>query len=318
MSSTTYKSTAKTFNYKTATNKASPKIAYKITAKRSSNTSTKVTLKLDFSIGWNISKQGSVIKDPFEMEVTIGTQTKLSVSVKIPKCTGASGTLYDRDNTTAYNVATGSKSVEITWTSGNSLSVSGTCSQSYIGETINFSGGSISMPTYSSSGGGGGGPITIGKNSMSISISPSSISLGNSATISINSKVGTGNGISKYIIYEGSTELGSTTSTTYTVTPRSTGTKTYKVKAVSKVNTSYDITTSIKLSVTNPNINPISYLSIGSVDGSISEAQGVFISITKNSTYWAYSVGSSSETRTVVTSGNYAYVTASANQTSYV
>lgn len=320
MSSTTYKSTAKTFNYKTATNKASPKIAYKITATRSSNKSTKVKLKLDFSIGWNISKQGSVIKDPFEMEVTIGTQTKLSVSVNIPKCTGASGTLYDRDNTKAYNVATGSKSVEITWTSGNSLSVSGTCSQSYIGETINFSGGSISMPTYSSSGGGGGGegPITIGKNSMSISISPPSISLGNSATISINSKVGTGNGISKYIIYEGSTELGSTTSTTYTVTPRSTGTKTYKVKAVSKVNTSYDITTSIKLSVTNPNINPISYLSIGSVDGSISEAQGVFISITKNSTYWAYSVGSSSETRTVVTSGNYAYVTASANQTIYV
>ncbi len=235
MSSTTYKSTAKTFNYKTATNKASPKIAYKITAKRSSNTSTKVTLKLDFSIGWNISKQGSVIKDPFEMEVTIGTQTKLSVSVNIPKCTGASGTLYDRDNTTAYNVATGSKSVEITWTSGNSLSVSGTCSQSYIGETINFSGGSISMPTYSSSsgGGGGGGDTTVGANSVtSLSVSPITTTPNSELNFTIKASKGSNNSISGYKIMLGTKVVGTSTSTSTSASikinaPSTAGTYTY-------------------------------------------------------------------------------------------
>lgn len=234
MSSTTYKSTAKTFNYKTATNKASPKIAYKITATRSSKTSTKVTLKLDFSIGWNISKQGSVIKDPFEMEVTIGTQTKLSVSVKIPKCTGASGTLYDRDNTKAYNVATGSDSVEITWTSGNSLSVSGTCSQSYIGETINFSGGSISMPTYSSSsGGGGGGSPTVGANSVtSLSVSPIITTPNSELNFTIKASKGSNNSISGYKIMLGTEVVGTSTSTSTSASikinaPSTAGTYTY-------------------------------------------------------------------------------------------
>ena len=47
----TYRSSARTFSYKTPTNQASPMIAYKVTATRSSISSKSVTLKLNFSVG---------------------------------------------------------------------------------------------------------------------------------------------------------------------------------------------------------------------------------------------------------------------------
>ena len=320
----TYKSSARTFSYKTPTNQASPMIAYKVTATRSSISSKSVTLKLDFSVGWSNNKKGSLLKDPFKMKVEVGSTT-LAVSVNIPKCNGAAGKLYDKNNTTAYSIATETVSKTITWTSGNALDITGTCSQAYIGETQKFSGGSISMPDYSSSsGGGGGGSTTINANSVSLSIPSTNISLGSSATLKINSTIGTGNGISEYKIYEGSNELTtikfSTTKFDYTVTPNSTGTKTYKVTAVSTKGSSYNKTSStVNLTVSSPSVNPISYLYVGSVDGSDPNPQQVYVSVTKSSKYWAYSVGSSSGIKTVVDSGNdVSYITAKANQTIYV
>ena len=92
----TYKSTARTFDYETPTNKASPMIAYKVTATRDSISSKSVTLKLDFSVGWSNNKKGSLLKDPFKMKVEVGSTT-LEVSVKIPKCNGTAGKLYDKN-----------------------------------------------------------------------------------------------------------------------------------------------------------------------------------------------------------------------------
>ena len=223
--------------------------AIKITATRSSRSSKDVTISVDARIGFSKSYTDSHDDYKYSVEVKIGS-SKYSYEGTFSSLgynSGVSGNLPDKSNSTAYDVKRVTNSKKVSWYSTDELTVSVNFKQG--SATKATSSGTLTMPTYSSSGGGGGeGPITIGKNSMSISISPSSISLGNSATISINSKVGTGNGISKYIIYEGSTELGSTTSTTYTVTPSSVGTKTYKVKAVSKVGTSYDITKSIKFS----------------------------------------------------------------------
>ena len=195
----TYRSTARTFSYKTPTNQASPMIGYKVTATRSSISSKRVTLKLDFSIGWSNNKKGSLLKDPFKMTVEVGSTT-LEVSVNIPKCNGTAGKLYDKNNTTAYSIATETVSKTITWTSGNALDITGTCSQAYIGETQKFSGGSISMPDYSSgSGGGGGGSTTVGANSVtSLSVSPITTTPNSELNFTIKASKGSNNSISGY------------------------------------------------------------------------------------------------------------------------
>ena len=319
----TYKSSARTFNYKTPTNQASPMIAYKVTATRSSISSKSVTLKLDFSVGWSNNKKGSLLKDPFKMKVEVGSTT-LAVSVNIPKCNGTAGKLYDKNNTTAYSVATGTVSKTITWTSSKTLDITGTCSQAFINETQDFSGGRISMPDYSSSsgGGGGGGSTTINANSVTLSIDPANISLGSSTTLKINSTIGTGNGIKEYIIYEGSNVLTTikfnNTTVNHTVTPNSTGTKKYKVIAVSTKGDSYNKPSStVNLTVSPPSVNPISYLYVDSVDGSDPNPQQVYVSVTKQSTYWAYSIDTSTGPRTVVKNGYDTYITARAGQHIY-
>lgn len=288
MATTTYKSTARTFDYKTPTNKASPIIGYKITATRSSSTSSKVTLKLSFSVGWNNSKVGSKLTDPFKMSVQVGSNT-LSVSVNIPECTGTAGTLYDRNSTTAYSVATGTTSKEITWTSGNALNITGTCTQAFIGETESFSGGSISMPEYSGGSGGdsGGSTTTIGANRVSISLSPTSITRGGSSTLIISSTIGSNNGISGYQIYENNSLLTTITSKTYTVTP--TSTSTYYVIAVSTKGSSYNKTSSSKT------------LTVNEITPTISDA---YISPTSVSTITGGTVRLYATTNVTTSSGN--------------
>lgn len=322
MSSTTHGSSTKTLHTMSANTLLGE---VKIVSTRASSSNKEVDIKITFGGGYKSHNKSSYTNYSYSVDVKIDGFSTRSLTIYSGtsgstmttsswKDTGSSGSL-PKSGTTVYTYKSASTTVTSSgWTSG-SKSVSVIFYES--GNQVASSTFDLTCPTYSSSG-GGGGSTTIGANTMSISISPSSVSLGNSATISITSKAGTRNGISKYIIYEGSTQLGSTTSTTYTVTPSSTGTKTYKVKAVSTVGTSYDITKSINLSVTTPNVSPISYLSVGSVDGSISGAQDVFVYVTKSSTYWAYSVGSSSGAKTVVTSRNYSYITASANQTIYV
>ena len=212
----TYKSTARTFDYETPTNKASPMIAYKVTATRSSISSKSVTLKLDFSVGWSNNKKGSSLTDPFKMTVEVGSTT-LEVSVNIPKCNGTAGKLYDKNGTTAYSIATETVSETITWTSGNALDITGTCRQAYIGDTQKFSGGSISMPDYSSSsggGGGGGGSTTIGANSVtSLSVSSITATPNSELIFTIKASKGSNNSISGYKIMLGTNEVGTSNST---------------------------------------------------------------------------------------------------------
>ena len=238
----TYKSSARTFNYKTPTNQASPMIGYKVTATRDSISSKSVTLKLDFSVGWSNNKKGSLLKDPFKMKVEVGS-TPLEVSVKIPKCNGTAGKLYDKNNTTAYSVATGTVSKTITWTSSKTLDITGTCSQALINETQNFSGGRISMPDYSSSsgGGGGGGSPTIGANTISISIDPSTITSGERAKLTISSTVGNNNSIVGYRIFaNGNILITNTSNKIHYISP--TNTTKYCVTAVSGQGSSYNKT----------------------------------------------------------------------------
>lgn len=116
----------------------------------------------------------------------------------------------------------------------------------------------LSMPTYSSGSGGGdsggGSTTTIGANSVSISLSPTSITKGSSSTLTISSTVGTNNGISGYQIYENGSLLTTITSKTYTLTP--TSTSTYYVIAVSTKGSSYNKTSASKTLTVNE-ITPI-------------------------------------------------------------
>lgn len=202
MASTTYYSTARTFDYAVGTNKLKPMVAYKVVATRKTNTDPKVTLTLHISLGWDGSKKGTFLDDPFVFSIKVGGTT-LKISKNITKSNGVAGTLYDEGKSEAYAVTTGTVSKEITWTSGNSLTISGTCKQAYIGDPQTFSGGSISMPAYSSGSGGSGGgsTTTIGANSVTLTVSPRTVTKGNKVTLTATGTKGANNGFAGYDFY---------------------------------------------------------------------------------------------------------------------
>ena len=165
----------------------------------------------------------------------------------------------------------------------------------------------LEMPKYSSSeGGGGGGSTTIGANTVSISLSPTAIELGESSVLTITSTVGTNNGIEKYQVYEGSTLLKTITSKTTTVTPTKVGSTSYKVKAISTKGTSYDKTSSSKsITVTKKTVNPV-YINY-CTDAVTSGGGLVYLTVT-GGTEWAYAVGTTSASARVPVNDTYAFI----------
>ena len=253
MASTTYYSTARTFDYAVGTNKLKPKVAYKVVATRKTNTDPKVTLTLHISLGWDGSKKGTFLDDPFVFSIKVGGTT-LKISKKITKSNGVAGTLYDRGNSPAYAVTTDTVSKEITWTDGKSLAISGTCKQAHIGDPQNFSGGSISMPAYSSGSGGSGGgsTTTVVANKVTISLSKTTVAPNEEVTLSITPTIGSGNSISKYVVYKNNveeTEFNHSSNNTHTFYPSKEGTYSYKVYAYSGVTGKYVVSNVVTLTV---------------------------------------------------------------------
>lgn len=253
MASTTYYSTARTFNYAVGTNKLKPMVAYKVVATRKTNTDSKVTLTLHISLGWDGSKKGTFLDDPFVFSIKVGGTT-LDISKEITKSNGVAGTLYDRKNSEAYAVTTDTVSKEITWTDGKSLAISGTCKQAHIGDPQTFSGGSISMPAYSSGSGGSGGgsTTTVVANKVTISLSKTTVAPNEEVTLSITPTIGNGNSISKYVVYKNGveeTEFKHDSNNTYTFYPSKEGTYSYKVNAYSGVTGKYVVSNVVTLTV---------------------------------------------------------------------
>ena len=253
MASTTYYSTARTFNYAVGTNKLKPMVAYKVVATRKTNTDSKVTLTLHISLGWDGSKKGTFLDDPFVFSIKVGGTT-LDISKEITKSNGVAGTLYDRKNSEAYAVTTDTVSKEITWTDGKSLAISGTCKQAHIGDPQNFSGGSISMPAYSSGSGGSGGgsTTTVVANKVTISLSKTTVAPNEEVTLSITPTIGSGNSISKYVVYKNGVEeieFKHGSNNTHTFYSSKEGTYNYKVYAYSGVTGKYVVSNVVTLTV---------------------------------------------------------------------
>lgn len=233
---------------------------YDITAvaTRSSSTNKAVTIVVTATVGF--SKTNGIVG---ESVYGYGVQFKAIRSSSTKTATiNSSGTNWSMTSNSAKRLnnngstMTGCpqiKSASITfeqssWTDGNnrdievSLLYNGT---ERMNKTI-----TLSMPTYSSgSGDSGGSTTTIGANSVSISLSPTSITRGGSSTLTISSIIGSNNGISEYQIYQNNSLLTTTTSKTYTVTP--TSTSTYYVIAVSTKGSSYNKKSSSKTLTVN-------------------------------------------------------------------
>lgn len=245
----------------------SPHQNYDITAiaTRSSKTSKAVTIKVTATIGFN-KANGIVGESRYGNSVvfkaTRGSDSKSSTI-------NPSGTTWSMTSTSASRLnSNGStmtgcpqiKSKTITfeqssWTNGNSRDIDVSLvygGTARLNDTI-----TLSMPDYEEE-------AVIDANSISISISPNTITKGNSATLSITSTIGTGNGISGYKIYENDSLLTTITSKTYSVSPSSNAS--YYVIAVSTKGNSYNKTSntvnltvnSITPSISNAYIEPTS------------------------------------------------------------
>lgn len=245
----------------------SPHQNYDITAiaTRSSKTSKAVTIKVTATIGFN-KANGIVNESKYGYSVvfkaTRGSDSKSSTI-------NPSGTTWSMTSTSASRLnSNGStmtgcpqiKSKTITfeqssWTDGNSRDID--VSLLYNGKSRLTDTITLSMPDYTEE-------AVIGANSISISISPSTIIKGNSATLNITSRIGSSNGISGYKIYENGSLLTTTTSKTYSVSPSSSSS--YYVVAVSTKGESYNKTSntvnltvnSITPSISNAYIEPTS------------------------------------------------------------
>ena len=245
----------------------SPHQNYDITAiaTRSSKTSKAVTIKVTATIGFN--KANGIVNESkygysVEFKATRGSDSKSSTI-------NPSGTTWSMTSTSASRLnSNGStmtgcpqiKSKTITfeqssWTDGNSRDID--VSLLYNGKSRLTDTITLSMPDYTEE-------AVIGANSISISISPSTIIKGNSATLNITSRIGSSNGISGYKIYENGSLLTTTTSKTYSVSPSSSSS--YYVVAVSTKGESYNKTSntvnltvnSITPSISNAYIEPTS------------------------------------------------------------
>ena len=255
---------------------SSPYQNYDITAiaTRSSKTSKAVTIKVTATIGF--SKSNGIVGESrygnsVVFKATRGSDNKSSTI-------NSSGTNWRMTSSSARRLnpngstMTGCpeiKSKTITfeqssWTDGNSRDIDVSLvygGTARLNDTI-----TLSMPDYEEE-------TVIGANSVSISISPNTITKGNSATLSITSTIGTGNGISGYKIYENGSLLTTITSRTYSVSPLSNAS--YYVIAVSTKGDSYNKTSntvnltvnSITPTISNAYIQPtaVSTLTGGSV-----------------------------------------------------
>ena len=183
---------------------SSPYQNYDITAiaTRSSKTSKAVTIKVTATIGFN-KANGIVGESRYGNSVvfkaTRGSDNKSSTinsSGTNWRMTSSSATRLNPNGSTMTGCPE-IKSKTITfeqssWTDGNSRDIDVSLvygGTARLNDTI-----TLSMPDYEEE-------AVIGANSVSISISPNTITKGNSATLSITSTIGTGNGISGYKIY---------------------------------------------------------------------------------------------------------------------
>lgn len=245
----------------------SPHQNYDITAiaTRSSKTSKAVTIKVTATIGFN-KANGIVNESKYGYSVvfkaTRGSDSKSSTinpSGTTWSMTSSSATRLNPNGSTMTGCPQ-IKSKTITfeqssWTDGNSRSID--VSLLYNGKSRLTDTITLSMPDYTEE-------EVIGANSISISISPSTIIKGNSATLNITSTIGSSNGISGYKIYENGSLLTTTTSKTYSVSPSSSSS--YYVVAVSTKGESYNKTSntvnltvnSITPSISNAYIEPTS------------------------------------------------------------
>ena len=246
---------------------SSPYQNYDITAiaTRSSKTNKAVTIKVTATIGFN-KADGIVGESHYGNSVvfkaTRGSDNKSSTinsSGTNWRMTSSSATRLNPNGSTMTGCPQ-IKSKTITfeqssWTDGNSRDID--VSLLYNGKSRLTDTITLSMPDYIEE-------AVIGANSISISISPSTIIKGNSATLNITSRIGSSNGISGYKIYENGSLLTTTTSKTYSVSPSSSSS--YYVVAVSTKGESYNKTSntvnltvnSITPSISNAYIEPTS------------------------------------------------------------
>lgn len=120
---------------------------------------------------------------------------------------------------------------------------------------------SLNVPTYS---GSGGGTTTVGSNKITASISPTSVNIGESATINLTATAGTNNSITKIEINGDGVKPSDQVETssvgwgnrvkTVIVTPTSIGSKTYTIKITSGINSA---TVSKNLSLNVTQITPV-------------------------------------------------------------